>query len=131
MSGELPIGKPTGFLGEVLDKGGGGGFSTPCAPEAENFLTFYAKTTAPSLAVTVNGANHMSFLDDVASCGFTCSVCQMPSLDNKTVNDLSKAYVVAFYERHLRKNTGYDTYLTGAEAQARYVANGQATIQSK
>ncbi len=130
VSAELPIAKPTGFLGETLDSMGGG-FQPACAPAAENFLTFYAKTTAPSLAVTVNGANHMSFLDDVASCGFTCSVCKMATLGNAAVNDLSRAYVTAFYERYLRGNTGYDTYLTGAEAQARYVDTGIVTIQSK
>lgn len=130
VSAELPINKPTGFVGETLDSTAGG-FGQACAPAAENFLTFYTKTTAPSLAVTVNGANHMSFLDDVSSCGFACSACKMATLDNKTVNDMSKAFVVAFYERYLRGNTGYDTYLTGAQAQARYVANGQAKIESK
>ncbi|WP_338046585.1 alpha/beta fold hydrolase [Polyangium spumosum] len=130
VSNELPITKPTGFLGETLDSTGGG-FGQACAPAEHNFLTFYAKTTAPSLAVTVNGANHMSFLDDVSSCGFTCSVCKMATLPNATVNALSKAYVTAFYERYLRGNAGYDTYLTGAEAKTRYVDPGTITIQSK
>jgi hypothetical protein len=39
--------------------------------------------------------------------------------------------VVAFYERHLRGDLAHDTYLTGAQAQARYVATNQATILSK
>ena len=38
---------------------------------------------------------------------------------------------MAFYERHLRGDLGYDTYLTGAQAQARYVATNLATIVSK
>lgn len=124
----LPIDVPLGFLGETLD--GMGGFM-PCAPAADNFLTFYQAAAAPALAVTVLGANHMSFLDDVASCGVTCSFCQPASLDNATVNALSKAFVVAFYGRHLKGIAGYDTYLTGAEAQARYVDEGLVTIQSK
>ncbi len=119
---------PTGFLGETLDSAGG---FQPCAPAAENYTTFYALTNPPSLSVTVKGANHMSFLDDLASCGGTCSFCQMPTLDNATVNGLSRAYVTAFYERHLRGNTGYDTYLTGAEAQTRYVDKGFVTIETK
>lgn len=119
---------PTGFLGETTDAMGG---FQPCAPAAENYATFYAKANSPSFAVTIKGANHMSFLDDVASCGFTCSLCNMASLDNATVNAMSRAYVVAFYERHLRGNAGYDTYLTGQKAQSLYVQPGTATIESK
>ncbi|MEO7328024.1 MAG: hypothetical protein ABI193_05565 [Minicystis sp.] len=119
---------PTGFVGETIDAAGG---FQPCAPAADNFTTFYAGANSPSLQVTVKGANHMSFLDNVATCGFTCSFCNMATAPNAQVNDLSKAYVVAFYERHLRGIVGYDTYLTGAEAQARYVATGQVTIVSK
>lgn len=126
LMGQLDI--PTGFLGETTDAMGG---FQPCAPAAENFLTFYANTNSPSFAVTIAGANHMSFLDDVASCGFTCNFCNMASLDNATVNGMARAYVVAFYERHLRNNAGYDTYLTGAKAQELYVQPGTATIQSK
>jgi len=119
---------PTGFLGETTDAMGG---FQPCAPAAENYTTFYAGAKSPSFAVTIKGANHMSFLDDVASCGFTCNFCNMASLDNATVNGMARAYVVAFYERHLRGNTGYDTWLTGAKAQELYVQPGIATIESK
>lgn len=126
LMGQLDI--PTGFLGETTDAMGG---FQPCAPAAENFLTFYANTNSPSFAVTIKGANHMSFLDDVASCGFTCNFCNMASLDNAAVNGMARAYVVAFYERHLRNNAGYDTYLTGAKAQELYVQPGTATIESK
>lgn len=119
---------PTGFLGETTDAMGG---FQPCAPAAENFQTFYAGANAPSFAVTIKGANHMSFLDDVASCGFTCSFCNMATLDNATVNGMARGYVAAFYERHLRGNAGYDTWLTGAKAQELYVTPGTATIETK
>jgi chlorophyllase len=119
---------PTGFLGETTDAAGG---FQPCAPAADNFTTFYAGAKSPSLMVTVTGANHMSFLDDVATCGFICSFCNMATAPNAQVNALAKAYVVAFYERHLRGDLAYDTYLTGAQAQARYVTTNQATIVSK
>jgi len=119
---------PTGFLGETLDASGG---FQPCAPAADNYTTFYAGALSPTLAVTVKGANHMSFLDDLASCGATCTFCNKPTTDNATVNSLSRAYVTAFYERYLRGNTGYDTYLTGAEAKERYVDKGLVTIESK
>lgn len=130
VSEQLPIDKPTGFLGETLDSMSGG-FQQACAPATENFITFYAETTSPSLAVTINGANHVGFVDNTQTCGVACSACKMPTLDNATVNALSRAYVTAFYERYLRGNKGYDTYLTGAEAQTRYVDTGIASIQSK
>lgn len=119
---------PTGFLGETLDSAGG---FQPCAPAADNYQTFYAGAQSPSFEVTVIGANHMSFLDNVASCGFTCNFCQNPTADNATVNAMAVAYAAAFFERHLRGIPGYDAYLTGSEAQARYVATGLATLQSK
>ncbi len=128
VSDMLPTDIPLGFVGETLD--GAGGFM-PCAPSADNFLTFFAQATAPALAVTVQGANHMSFLDDVDTCGFVCSFCQQPTLTNDVVNALSRAYVVAFYGRHLKGNPGYDTYLTGAIAQERYVETGLVELAEK
>ncbi len=128
ISNMLPTDIPLGFLGETLDGMGGGML---CAPAPDNFLSFYGKASAPALAVTVNGANHMSFLDDAAGCGFICGFCKAATLDNAVVNALSRAYVVAFYGRHLKDNAGYDTYLTGAEAKQRYVDMGLIAIQAK
>ncbi|MEZ4452547.1 MAG: dienelactone hydrolase family protein [Nannocystaceae bacterium] len=128
VSALLPIDVPLGFVGETLDSMGG---FMPCAPAADNFLTFYQGAGAPALAVTVLGANHMSFVDDVDACGINCTLCQPATLDNPTVNALARAYVVAFYGRWLKGIAGYDAYLTGAEAEARYVAKGLATIQAK
>jgi hypothetical protein len=103
----------------------------PCAPAASNYTTFYARTLSPSIQITAAGANHMSFLDDVGSCGITCSFCQTATAANAQVTAMARAFVVAFYERHLRGNVAYDAYLTGAQAQSRYVATSQATITSK
>lgn len=128
VSDKLPLPIPTGFIGELIDASGG---FQPCAPAADNFTTFYAKASSPSLSVEALGANHMSFLDDVANCGITCNFCNQATAPNAQVNGLSKALVVAFYERHLRGLAGYDSYLTGADAQALWVATGQATITSK
>jgi hypothetical protein len=121
---------PTGFLGETTDSTGGVA-GMPCAPAAENYQTFYARTNSPSLEVTVTGAAHMDFLDDEATCGFVCGLCTAGTASNATVDGLAHAYVAAFYERYLRGDTAYDTYLTGAAAQARYVATHEATITSK
>ena len=119
---------PTGFLGETLDSSGG---FQPCAPSADNYLTFFDSANPPTFEATVKGANHMSFVDDVAACGGTCGLCNKATLANATVNELARAYVTAFYERYLRGNTGYDTYLTGAEAQARYVDTNLVVINKK
>ncbi|MBU0608823.1 MAG: hypothetical protein KKI08_13130, partial [Armatimonadetes bacterium] len=128
VSAMLPIPIPTGFVGETTDAAGG---VQPCAPAADNFATFYANASAPSVAFEALGANHMSFLDDVKACGFTCSFCNPSKVDDAVVHDMASALVVAFYERYLRDDDAYDTYLTGAEAQARYVGTGLATIQQK
>ncbi len=126
----MPLAIPTGFIGETTDSSGGM-FGMACAPAANNYATFFAGTTAPSLSVTVLGANHMSFLDDVSSCGFSCSFCNAATAANATVNALSKAFVTAFYERYLKGRTEYDAYLTGDIAKTRYVDTGLATIVSK
>ena len=119
---------PTGFLGETLDASGG---LQPCAPAANNYATFYANATAPSLSVTVIGANHMSFLDDATACGLTCSLCKPATMDSAVAGSIARAYVVAFYERYLRGNAGYERWLTGIEAQSAWVNAGLATIESK
>lgn len=124
----LPLAIPLGFVGETLDAMGG---FMPCAPADANYKTFYTAATSPALEVTALGANHVSFVDDVGTCGFACGACQMASADNQTVNALSQSFVAAFYQRHLRGEVAYDAWLTGAEAQAKFVATKRATIQSK
>jgi dienelactone hydrolase len=115
---------PTGFLGETIDAMTTG--FQACAPAADNYATFYAAANAPSLSVTDAGANHVSFIG-MDGAGF-CNAPEVPAAD---VVDLSLAFVTAFYERHLRGLEGYDAYLTGTEAQVRYVDTGRATIESK
>jgi dienelactone hydrolase len=121
---------PIAFLGETTDASGGS-FGMSCAPAADNYTTFHATANAPTFQVTVNGANHMSFIDSPSSCGLTCSVCKKATATQSKVLDMSRAYLVAFYERNLRGGTAYDAYLTGAQAQARYVTSGLAVITSK
>jgi dienelactone hydrolase len=119
---------PVGVLGEETDAAGG---LAPCAPADDNFATFYASANSPALSVQVLGANHMSFLDDAASCGLACGVCKSPSLGNAVVNRLAKAFVVSFFERWLRGDARYDDDLFGHEATTRYVDPGLAVILSK
>jgi hypothetical protein len=123
-----PLAVPLGFLGETLDETG---TFQACAPANENYLTLYQAANSPSFAVTLTGAGHMSFVESISSCGLVCELCQTPTASQDQVIGIADAYLVAFYERYLRGNTAYDAYLTGAIAQSRYVAMGEATIQSK
>ena len=120
---------PIGYLGETLDANGGT-FGQACAPASGNFQVFYGASKPPAFAVDIKGASHMSFLDN-PNCGFTCSACSTATADHDTVLALARNYEVAFFDRHLRGQAGRDSYLTGADAQRRYVASGQATIASK
>jgi dienelactone hydrolase len=117
---------PTAVLGETLNGSG----ALACAPTAENYVTFYNGASSPAIEVTVIGADHVSFLDNEQSC-LACLACTGGTATNADVTALSRAYVTAFFQRRLRNIAGYDTYLTGAEAQARYVTTNQATIRSK
>lgn len=120
LAGGLAI--PSLLLGETLD-------AQACAPAADNYTTFYAATPPPSLEVTVLGASHMSFLDDVSSCGLPCLFCQTATVPDATVNALARAFAAAFLERWLRGRVAYDSFLTGAEAQSRYVVPGLAILR--
>lgn len=123
----LPIPIPMGFIGETTDSMG---FQS-CAPAADNFATFYGAASSPSLSVEVLGANHVSFVDDLQACGLSCDFCNAATAMQDDVRLLSRAMMVAFFERHLRADTRYDAYLSGPQAQMRYVDAGLATIMSK
>lgn len=124
----LPLPIPTGFLGETLDTVGS---FQACAPAQHNFETFFARAGSPSFKVEVNGANHMSFLDDPSTCGLVCSFCQPPTRDHQVVLGLTRSYLAAFFLRHLEGETAYDEYLVGAVADERYVQTGIAGIVTK
>jgi dienelactone hydrolase len=119
---------PSLFVGETLDSVGG---ALACAPAAGNYAVFYAHANAPSIEVTVNGASHMSFVDDPTTCGVVCELCQTPTLPQAKALGLAQAYAVAFFERYLRGRTGYDAYLTGTDVVHQYIQPGVATVASK
>lgn len=114
-----PLAIPMGIFGETLD--GSGGFM-PCAPAAQNYTTFYDAASAGSspwvAEWTLTGANHMQFLDDRSACGFTCSVCAMPSASDAVVLTAVRTLSVAFLRRHFRGEAAMDAYLTGGALPA-------------
>jgi dienelactone hydrolase len=120
---------PSAFLGETTDAMGA--FLPACAPGADNYTTFYGSAPAKSVEVTLLGANHMSFVDDPKTCGALCLVCNAETGAHADLINLAHAMTVSFFERNLRGDTAQDAYLTGAQAQSRYVTPGLATIRSK
>ena len=130
-SSVLPLNIPTGFLGETLDSTPAPGFTQACAPANANYTTLYPLASSPSFELTINGAGHLSFLDDISSCVLVCSFCAKPTAPTAEVLGIAETYLVAFYERYLRGDTGYDTYLTGAAANQLFVQTNEATLQSK
>ena len=116
---------PTGFLTEVLDG------STSCAATAESSATLYAGATSPSFLGNVQGAAHTSFLDAPDTCGPPCSACATPTVDGAVVLGLGRAYAAAFFAKTLHGEADYDTYLTGPDAEARYVTPGTLTLSTK
>lgn len=127
----MPLAIPTCFLGETKDTVKLIPLApSACAPEADNFKTFYTPATAPSLQVELLGASHMSFLDDTTGCT-PCSACQPATQARSDSLEITRAVTVAFLERHLRGDERYQPYLDGAAATARWVTPGKAQIQSK
>ncbi|MEQ8275408.1 MAG: alpha/beta hydrolase [Deltaproteobacteria bacterium] len=126
----LPVSIPTAFLGQTLDRMPGLG-GQACTPTADSYTTFYTPATSPSLEVTMNGASHMSFVDDLEACGFVCSVCQEATMAQADALAIARAYTTAFLLRHVVGDAGYDSWLTGADANVNWIAGGAITVQSK
>lgn len=104
---------PAGFIGETVSAAGG---FMPCAPAAQNFTQFYGAATAAPFAFQwdMTGADHMDFLDNPATCGFTCSVCADGPADDATIVANTRTLATAFFRRHLRAEAAMDATLTGA-----------------
>jgi dienelactone hydrolase len=118
---------PSLFLGETTDATA---TLMACAPASGNYTHFFAGANSPSIEVTVLGANHMSFVDDLSSC-LVCGFCNTATASQTTVLNLAYEQTVAFFEWTLYGVAGYRTYLDGAQAQQLFVATQEATIVSK
>lgn len=109
-------------VGETTN--GSGGFM-PCAPTADNFLTFYSAAPAPALSMTIMGADHMDWVDD-PSCG-VCGFCTAGSAPNERARAASRRLDVAWLKRQLLGDMSMDTWLTSPPE----VGSGAATVQRK
>lgn len=105
---------PVGFVGETTNAQPDG--RTPaCAPEAQNFQTFYdASTRAPwAAAWTFDGADHMDFVNDRGLC-IPCGACQDGTADASEVQAKLQTIAVAFFRLHLFGESQMQAWLTGA-----------------
>lgn len=93
-------------VGETTDGSGGG---MPCAPTADNFQQFYAAAPAPALQLTVDGADHMDWVDD-GSCTF-CGFCTAGTADPSLAHTTTRRLTVAWLRRVLDNDTAMDPWL--------------------
>lgn len=110
-----PLAIPLGFPGEDWNATHTAFLSPPCAPADQNYRTFYAAAaSSPWKAMwSLDGADHMDFVDDPASCGFTCSVCPDGPGEDQAQIAAVRTLMVAFFRRHLGQETAMEAWLTG------------------
>ncbi len=101
----------------------GGQFGMPCAPAAENFQKFYAAAPSPALQMTVNGADHMDWIDD-PTCGFVCDACDPGSATPEAVKTLTRRLDVAWFRKQLFADASMDVWLAAP-------TDGSATVVTK
>ncbi len=102
---------PLGFFGETVN--GAGSFGVPaCAPLEDNFQQYYQHAVGPTIEIEAVGANHMSFLDD-PNCGVACLACPAGTDTPSVTLRLARKYMTAFYNVHLKGESGYRAYLAG------------------
>jgi pimeloyl-ACP methyl ester carboxylesterase len=103
---------PVGFIGETADSAPG---TFSCAPGDQNYARFFEAATAAPWAAewTVEGANHVSFLDSGGG-----SFCQPATTPREIVLATTRTLLTAFFERHLTGDAGLDPWLTGDRVPA-------------
>jgi len=100
------IGAAIAAVGETTN---GGGSGMPCAPAADNFQSFYAAAKSPAFAMTVNGADHMDWVDD-PSCGL-CGFCSPGSAAPELARTVTRRLDVAWLRRQLFADAAMDPWL--------------------
>jgi len=109
-------------IGETTD--GSGGFM-PCAPTADNYAAFYAAAPSPAFAMTVNGADHMDWVDD-GTCTL-CTLCTAGTASPDLAHAATRRLNVTWLRTTLFADTSQQTWLMAPPE----VAAGTASIQHK
>jgi acetyl esterase/lipase len=104
-------------VGETTNASGSG---MPCAPAADNFSQFYAAAPSPALQATVDGADHMDWVDD-QGCG-PCAFCAQGTAVADVARSFTRRLNVAWLRRHL---------LGDASAMALLVGTGSVDVVTK
>lgn len=106
------------------------------APEAKYLVDprqprFYDLTPAPTLEVTIHGADHLDLLDSITGPTYVAEIFSPGGgQDAQTVRDIATRYMVAWFNVYLKGETAFATYYDGAEAEAD-IAAGLVAIRSK
>jgi pimeloyl-ACP methyl ester carboxylesterase len=103
---------PVGFVGETADSAPG---TFSCAPGDQNYARFYEAATTATWAAewTVEGANHVSFLDSGGG-----SFCQPATAPRNVVLATTRTLATAFFGLHLRGDATLAPWLTGPRLPA-------------
>jgi dienelactone hydrolase len=109
-------------IGETTD---GAGQGMPCAPIANNYQTFYGAAASPALAMTIDGAQHMDWVDDM-SCSL-CGFCAAGTASASRARDATKRLNVAWLRAHLLGDSAMSTWLSSPPE----VAAGHASVSQK
>ena len=108
---------PVQFKGKSMFIGSQKGPSglSPCAPNGDNSVNFYAGFPSPSHHIVAAGVGHMDMIDniDIASCGLVCSVCEKSG--NAELNSRFITYtgglMAAFFSSTLKNMTKFELLL--------------------
>jgi hypothetical protein len=92
---------------------------------SDNYAAFYAAATSPALAMTVNGADHMDWVDD-GTCAL-CSVCTAGTASPDLAHVATRRLNVTWLRSVLFADTSLQTWLMAPPE----VAAGTASIQHK
>ncbi len=120
---------PLGLLGETIDGSCSGLLCQACAPAEDNFQAYFEHAQSPAVEIEILGANHMSFLDD-PDCGLACRLCNDRQDDPALTRALTRKYLVAFFQLHLRGEESFRDYLVGPPMAAD-VSAGLVTFDTK
>ena len=86
----------------------------PCAPAEDNYAQYFDNACAAPdvLEVTVDGADHMDWLDDRSTCGLTCSFCQTGATEDAHTREVTRRVTTGFLRQKLLGVGGMDEFMT-------------------
>lgn len=109
---------PLGLIGETTNASSANAFVPACAPQEENFQTFFDGATSSDWVAEWNilGADHMDFVETCPPGPFSpCSLCDEGTLDAARVRRITTDLVVAFFRYHFASDGGMEAMLLGAD----------------